>query len=86
MATPNSELVLNTPTLDLDRRYTMKTLITSATLLAMVLSAGSAMASGGGDRTIARYQARLAQVEMEKRQAQEAVAQEKELAEKAKRG
>lgn len=64
----------------------MKTLITTATLLAVALSAGSALASGGGDRTIARYQARLAQVEMEKRQAQEEVAQQKELAEKAKRG
>jgi hypothetical protein len=64
----------------------MKTLITTATLLAVALSAGSAMASGGGDRVIKRYEQRLAQVELQKRQAQEAVAQEKELAEKAKRG
>ncbi|MFC5695858.1 hypothetical protein ACFPU0_09840 [Pseudomonas sp. GCM10022186] len=64
----------------------MKPLITTATLLAVVLSAGSAMASGGGDRTITRYEKRLAQVEHQKRQAQEEVAQQKELAEKAKRG
>lgn len=64
----------------------MKNLITSATLLAVVLSAGSAMASGGGDRVIKRYETRLAQVEQQKRQAQEEVAQQKELAEKAKRG
>ncbi|WP_044872922.1 hypothetical protein [Pseudomonas sp. LFM046] len=64
----------------------MKTLITSATLLAVVLSAGSAMASGGGDRTISRYQARLAKVELKKEQAQQEVVQQKELTEQAKRG
>ncbi|BAN48931.1 hypothetical protein [Metapseudomonas resinovorans] len=63
----------------------MKNLITTATLLAVALSAGSAMASGGGDRTINRYEKRLAQIEQQKREANEAVAQ-KELAEKAKRG
>lgn len=63
----------------------MKTLITTATLLAVALSAGSAMASGGGDRTIARYEKRLVQIEKHNRQAQEEVAQQKELAEKAKR-
>ncbi|AYF87013.1 hypothetical protein E8F20_07405 [Pseudomonas sp. BN415] len=63
----------------------MKKLITSATLLAVALSAGSAMASGGGDRTISRYEKRLAQIEKQQREANEAVAQ-KELAEKAKRG
>ncbi len=64
----------------------MKTLITSATLLAVALTAGSAMASGGGDRVIKRYETRLAQIELKKNQAQEEVAQQKELAEKAKRG
>ncbi|MDE3735340.1 MULTISPECIES: hypothetical protein [Pseudomonas] len=63
----------------------MKKLITSATLLAVALSAGSAMASGGGDRTISRYEKRLAQIEKQQHEANEAVAQ-KELAEKAKRG
>ena len=63
----------------------MKTLITSATLLAVALSAGSAMASGGGDRTISRFEKRLAQIELQ-RKAQEEVAQQKELSEKAKRG
>ncbi|WP_271412094.1 co-regulatory protein PtrA N-terminal domain-containing protein [Pseudomonas sp. Q1-7] len=62
----------------------MKTLITTATLLAVALSAGSALASGGGDRTIKRYEQRLAQVEQQKRATQEAVVQ-KERAEKAKR-
>jgi hypothetical protein len=85
MAVPNSEKALDTPTLDLDRRDSMKKLITSATLLAVALSAGSAMASGGGDRTISRYEKRLAQIEKQQREANEAVAQ-KELAEKAKRG
>ncbi|MBD2840046.1 hypothetical protein ID144_23665 [Pseudomonas sp. JM0905a] len=63
----------------------MKTLITSATLLAVALCAGSAMASSGGDRTISRYEKRLAQIELQ-RKAQEEVAQQKELSEKAKRG
>ncbi|QEY62791.1 hypothetical protein FXN65_12175 [Metapseudomonas lalkuanensis] len=63
----------------------MKTLITSATLLAVALCAGSAMASGGGDRTISRYEKRLVKIELQ-RKAQEEVAQQKELAEKAKRG
>lgn len=62
----------------------MKTLITTATLLAVALSAGSAMASGGGDRTISRYEKRLAQVEKQNRETKEAVVQ-KELTEKAKR-
>lgn len=62
----------------------MKTLITTATLLAVALSAGSALASGGGDRTIKRYEQRLTQVEQQKRATQEAVVQ-KERAEKAKR-
>lgn len=64
----------------------MKTLIASATLLAVALSASSAMASGGGDRTVTRYEKRLVQVELQKQQAQQEVAQQKELAEKAKRG
>ncbi|MFZ6044864.1 hypothetical protein ACFW0H_01905 [Pseudomonas sp. CR3202] len=63
----------------------MKTLITTATLLAVALAAGSAMASGGGDRTVTRYEKRLAQIEKQQREAKDAVAQE-ELAEKAKRG
>ena len=63
----------------------MKTLITTATLLAVALSTGSAMASSGGDRTISRYEKRLAQIELQ-RKAQEEVAQQKELSEKAKRG
>ncbi|MCY1219134.1 hypothetical protein D9M68_224760 [compost metagenome] len=63
----------------------MKTLITSATLLAVTLCAGSALASGGGDRTVARYEKRLAQIEQQ-RKVQEEVAQQKELTEKAKRG
>ncbi|MDH4561728.1 MULTISPECIES: hypothetical protein [unclassified Pseudomonas] len=62
----------------------MKTLITTATLLAVALSTGSAMASGGAERTTARIEKRLAQIE-QKRKAQEEVAQQKELAEKAKR-
>ncbi|BAN49060.1 hypothetical protein [Metapseudomonas resinovorans] len=63
----------------------MKKVIALASALTIVLSATSAMASGGGDRTTQRWQARVAQVQLEKKQQQEAVAA-KQRAEQARQG
>lgn len=62
----------------------MKSVIALASALTIVLSATSAMAAGGGDRSTARWQARLAKVQMQEKQ-QEAVAA-KQRAELSKQG
>lgn len=62
----------------------MKKVIALASALTIVLSATSAMASGGGDRTTQRWQVRLAKVQLEQKQ-QEAVAA-KQRAEQARQG
>ncbi|QEY63634.1 hypothetical protein FXN65_16760 [Metapseudomonas lalkuanensis] len=63
----------------------MKSVIALASALTIVLSATSAMAAGGGDRTTARWQARLAKVQMQEQKQQEAVAA-KQRAELSKQG
>ncbi|MFZ6048546.1 hypothetical protein ACFW0H_20780 [Pseudomonas sp. CR3202] len=62
----------------------MKSVIALASALTIVLSATSAMAAGGGDRSTQRWQARLAKVQM-KEQQQESVAQ-KQRAEQGRQG
>ncbi|MDH4565341.1 hypothetical protein E8E95_01435 [Pseudomonas sp. BN414] len=62
----------------------MKSVIALASALTIVLSATTAMAAGGGDRTTQRWQARLAKVQLEQKQ-QEAVAA-KQRAEQARQG
>ncbi|AYF87164.1 hypothetical protein SA496_09270 [Pseudomonas sp. JS3066] len=62
----------------------MKKVIALASALTIVLSATSAMAAGGGDRTTQRWQARLAKVQLEQKQ-QESVAA-KQRAEQARQG
>ena len=63
----------------------MKSVIALASALTIVLSATSAMAAGGGDRTTQRWQARLAQVQLKEQKQQEAVAA-KQRAEQARQG
>ncbi|WP_044874263.1 hypothetical protein [Pseudomonas sp. LFM046] len=62
----------------------MKSVIALASALTIVLSATSAMAAGGGDRTTARWQTHLAKVQLKEKQ-QEAVAA-KQRAEQARQG
>ncbi|MCO6056922.1 hypothetical protein NG726_09605 [Pseudomonas sp. MOB-449] len=62
----------------------MKSVIALASALTIAFAATSAMASGGGDRTTQRWQARLAKVQLEQKQ-QEAVAA-KQRAEQARQG
>ncbi|GLZ84523.1 hypothetical protein Pres01_05740 [Metapseudomonas resinovorans] len=62
----------------------MKSVIALASALTIVLSATTAMAAGGGDRTTQRWQVRLAKVQLEQKQ-QEAVAA-KQRAEQARQG
>ncbi|WP_342244431.1 hypothetical protein [Pseudomonas sp. OTU5201] len=62
----------------------MKSVIALASALTIVLSATTAVAAGGGDRTTQRWQARLAKVQLEQKQ-QEAVAA-KQRAEQARQG
>ncbi|MDH4564549.1 hypothetical protein [Pseudomonas sp. BN411] len=63
----------------------MKSVIALASALTIALSATAAMASGGADRTTARWQARLAQVQLKEQKQQEAVAA-KQRAELSKQG